>query len=215
MKFIKVKINSLRVENEELLHQLIDQTFSIIVDVPLPDIYQKKIAVQTLKLNNYDVVSFNEFAYNNSTLYNFKVDEETFNKLVGANLKVQLDGYPVSGQIGMIKLLMAKGYKYLASIPLEKTIKVGEDPISSSTTPTAAVGKKDAKKKPQAKEVKKPASQAVIPTGMKKGDTFTQHVGTINIELSLQRGEADEEIAREYHLKLLKLQEEHAKKEEE
>ena len=43
---------------------------------------------------------------------------------------------------------------------------------------------------------------------MKKGDTFTQHVGTINIELSLQRGEADEEIAREYHLKLLKLQEE-------
>ena len=50
---------------------------------------------------------------------------------------------------------------------------------------------------------------------MKKGETFTQHVGTINIELSLQRGEADEEIAREYHLKLLKLQEEHAKKEEE
>jgi hypothetical protein len=40
-------------------------------------------------------------------------------------------------------------------------------------------------------------------------------VGSINIELSLQRGEADEEIAREYHLKLLKLQEEHAKKEEE
>ena len=50
---------------------------------------------------------------------------------------------------------------------------------------------------------------------MKKGDTYTQQVGTINIELSLQRGEADEEIAREYHLKLLKLQEEHAKKEEE
>lgn len=88
MKFIKVKINSLRVENEELLHQLIDQTFSIVVDVPLPDVYQKKIAYQTLKLNNYDVVSFNEFAYNNSTLYNFKVDEETFNKLVGANLKI-------------------------------------------------------------------------------------------------------------------------------
>ena len=58
----------------------------------------------------------------------------------------------------MIKLLMAKGYKYQASIPLEKTIKVGEDPISSSTTPSTAVGKKDPKKKPQAKEVKKPAT---------------------------------------------------------
>jgi hypothetical protein len=44
MKFIKVKINSLRIENEELLHQLIDSTFTIQVDVPLPDIYQKKIA---------------------------------------------------------------------------------------------------------------------------------------------------------------------------
>lgn len=45
MKFIKVKITNLRIENEELLHQLIDQTFTITVEVPLPDIYQKKIAI--------------------------------------------------------------------------------------------------------------------------------------------------------------------------
>lgn len=50
-----------------------------------------------MKLSNYDVVSFNEFAYNNSTMYNFKVDEETFNKLVTSNLKVQLEGLSVSG----------------------------------------------------------------------------------------------------------------------
>ncbi len=118
------------------------------VDVPLPDVYQKKIAVQTLKLNNYDVVSFNEFAYNNSTLYNFRVDEETFNKLVAANLKVLLDGFPISGQIGMIKLLMSKGYKYQAQIALEKTIKVGEEASSGVPTPSAAGGKKDPKKKP-------------------------------------------------------------------
>ena len=43
MKFIKVKINALRVEDESLLHSLIDETFSITVDMPLPDIYQKKI----------------------------------------------------------------------------------------------------------------------------------------------------------------------------
>ena len=55
----------------------------------------------------------------------------------------------------------------------------------------------------------------MIPPGMKRGDTYTQHVGTITIELSLQRGEADEEIAREYQLKLLELQKERAKKEEE
>jgi hypothetical protein len=50
---------------------------------------------------------------------------------------------------------------------------------------------------------------------MKRGDTYTQHVGTITIELSLQRGEADEEITREYQLKILELQKERAKKEEE
>ena len=50
---------------------------------------------------------------------------------------------------------------------------------------------------------------------MKRGDTYTQNVGTITIELSLQRGEADEEITREYQLKILELQKERAKKEEE
>ena len=39
MKFIKVKILDLRVENEALLHELIDQTFTMNVEVPLPDLY--------------------------------------------------------------------------------------------------------------------------------------------------------------------------------
>jgi len=46
MKFIKIKIVSLRVENEELLHQLIDQNFTLNLEVPLPDVYQKRIAFQ-------------------------------------------------------------------------------------------------------------------------------------------------------------------------
>ena len=44
MKFIKVKIVNLRIEDEGLLHSLIDETFSITADLPLPDIYQKKIS---------------------------------------------------------------------------------------------------------------------------------------------------------------------------
>jgi hypothetical protein len=38
-----MKIMTLKIENEELLHELIDDTFNIIVELPLPDIYQKKI----------------------------------------------------------------------------------------------------------------------------------------------------------------------------
>lgn len=71
-------------------------------------------------MNNYDIISFNEFAYNNSSLYNFKVDEETFNKLVNSTLKISIDGQSVSGSLSMIKLIMAKNYKFDFSIPLEK-----------------------------------------------------------------------------------------------
>jgi len=64
----------------------------MVVEVPLPDIYQKKVQNQIMKLNNYDVVSFNEFAFNNSTLYNFKIDEDTLSKMIASNLKVSLEG---------------------------------------------------------------------------------------------------------------------------
>jgi hypothetical protein len=77
-------------------------------------------------------------------LYNFRVDEETFNKLVGANLKVSLDGLHVTGSLGMIKLLMSKGYKLQATINLEKTIKFNED---LEPAPVEKGGKKPVEKK--------------------------------------------------------------------
>lgn len=122
MKFIKVKILGLRVEDEGLLHSLIDETFSITVDLPLPDIYQKKIAYQHIKLSNYDIVSFNEFVFNSLSLYNFKIDEETFNLLVQSDLKVGIQGKQVTGTVSMIKLLMSKVYKLEISIPLHQTV---------------------------------------------------------------------------------------------
>ena len=77
-------------------------------------------------MNNYDVVSFNEFSFNSSTLYNFKVDEETLSKLIASNLKVQLEGLSVSGSMPMVKLLMAKGYKLEITIPMERTVKADD-----------------------------------------------------------------------------------------
>jgi hypothetical protein len=67
-------------------------------------------------------------------MYNFKVDEETFNKLINSSLKVQLEGLSVIGQVGMIKLLMAKGYKYEATINLERTVRMGEEVPSVNTS---------------------------------------------------------------------------------
>jgi hypothetical protein len=45
------------------------------MEIPLPDFYSKKINNQSIHLNNYDVLSFNEFAFNSMSLYNFKVDD--------------------------------------------------------------------------------------------------------------------------------------------
>jgi hypothetical protein len=92
------------------------------------------------------VISFNEFAYNNSTMYNFKVDEETFNKLVNSSLKVQLEGLSVIGQVAMIKLLMAKGYKYEATINLERMVRMGEEVPSVNTLNANNAKGKDSKK---------------------------------------------------------------------
>ena len=106
------------------------------------------------------MVSFNEFAYNNSTLYNFKVDEETFNKLVGAQLKVALDAYNVTGSVGMIKLLMSKNYKYEASIPLERQIKPS-DLIIAQAVEAKDTKKKDPKGKPKGGKEPEKKPQAV------------------------------------------------------
>lgn len=43
MRYIKIKIGQLKVENSELLEKLTDNSFSITCQLPLPDIYQKSI----------------------------------------------------------------------------------------------------------------------------------------------------------------------------
>ncbi|CDW78943.1 c2 domain-containing protein 3 [Stylonychia lemnae] len=207
MKFIKIKIGSLRIEDEGLLHSLIDETFNITVNVPLPDIYQKKISNQLIKLSNYDIVSFNEFMFNNLSLYNFKIDEETFNQLVQAKVCISIEGKNVQGSISMIKLLMSKAYKLEASIPLEQTIFM-EDPKPATNQKGKADNKKGPKGQPAKPEPKKKATEeSKIP------QTFQKQVGHIAIEISLQRGDTEQELARDYQIKYQKLQEQKAKEE--
>ena len=77
MKFIRVKVRTLRITSESLLSNLIAQNFTLSIEIPLPDFYSKAINNQSIQLNNYDVLSFNEFAFNSLSLYNFRVDEQS------------------------------------------------------------------------------------------------------------------------------------------
>ena len=86
MRYIRMKIKTLRVENSELLRQLISDGFSLTVSLPLADVNTNTVSDQFIKLNNYDVISYNEFELTSLNLYNFRLNEETFKDLAQSNL---------------------------------------------------------------------------------------------------------------------------------
>jgi len=94
----------------------------------------------------------------------------------------------------MVKLMIAKGYKLEVTVPVERTVKA-EDPALMKK---AAV----ADKKPAGKGAKggksKEATTPVAKTSAAPQQSYTHQVGNLTLELCLQRGEADVEIAREY-----------------
>ena len=91
------------------------------VTLPLPDIYNRCLANQTVKLSNYSIVAENEFEFTSLSLYNFMVSEETFNQLSASELSVVIDGHDTAGSIKMNKLLMSPGYKLAVRVPMTKT----------------------------------------------------------------------------------------------
>ena len=118
MKFIRVKIKTLRITSESLLHNLIDKNFTLNVEIPLPDFYSKQVNNQSISLNNYDVLSFNEFAFNSLSLYNFRVDEKSLGHYVGSEMGFLIADFDVFGVLPMNKLIMASDFKLEANIDL-------------------------------------------------------------------------------------------------
>lgn len=46
MRYIQIKIGQLKIDNDDILEKIRDNTFSLNISLPLPDIYQKTIAYQ-------------------------------------------------------------------------------------------------------------------------------------------------------------------------
>ena len=84
MRFIRLKIKTLRVDDNDLLREMIDEGFALTLALPLADIYNRTIQDQFIKLSNYDVVSLNEFEFTSLSLYNFKISEETISDLTSS-----------------------------------------------------------------------------------------------------------------------------------
>lgn len=62
-------------------------------------------------LNNYEVLSFNEFGFHSLSLYNFRIDEETLAEYVMAKMTFALEAYNVTGSLNLNKLIMAHDFR--------------------------------------------------------------------------------------------------------
>jgi len=122
MKFIRVRVKTLHIESDELISQLHQDTFSLSMNLPLPDIHKKKMSDQQVSLSNYESLQHNVFAFNSLSLYNFRVDEDTLQQFVGSNLQIAIKDHGVSGSLAMNKLLMAHDFKLEATVELEQSI---------------------------------------------------------------------------------------------
>lgn len=104
----------------------------------------------------------------------------------------------------MIKLLMSKSYKLEITIPLQQTVAIEEAPQPKKKQTAQEQNKKGAKNIKQ--EVPKKKEEIKI-----QPSTYQKQVGFITLELQLQRGDTESELARDYQLRLKQLEEEKAK----
>lgn len=135
----------------------------------------------------------NEFEFSSLTLYNFRITDETFNMLSQSYIQVMLDDLQVHGQIQMSKLIMAPNFKLAVRIPLTKTTVVQQK--------KKKLTEQEKKEQQMAKARGKRASISELTKKQEPEKVFTQ-VGYVDIEVNLQRGDTEEELERNYQLKL-------------
>ena len=180
MKFIRLKLNNLRVEDVELNKVLIERGFGLTISLPLPDVNKQTmtniISHEEIKTNMYEVISFNEFQFTSLHTFLFNISEETFNLLAQSYLTISIPEHNVLGQISMNKLLLAGNYQLKCTVPLVKTVEI---------------------------DLKKNRRRKADLNDMQDIETHTKSAaGTINIELNLQQGDTDEQRERNYQIKL-------------
>jgi hypothetical protein len=72
-------------------------------------------------MNNYEVLSFNEFGFHSLSLYNFRIDEETLAEYIMSKMTVAIDNHEVTGTLNINKLIMAPDFKLDTCIDLTQS----------------------------------------------------------------------------------------------
>jgi hypothetical protein len=93
------------------------------VQVPLPDIKENRICHQKILLKNYEIIGYNEFGFNSTSSYNFKLNENTLSKFVESELKFEISDMQIYGEIKMNRLLLADNFNLEETVDLFLHIK--------------------------------------------------------------------------------------------
>ena len=86
MKYIYIKIGKLYLSDNQIISKCINESFRLYVKVPLPDVNTNSISYQNIQLNNYDIISHNEYDFNSTQSYFFKINAETLAQFAEAQL---------------------------------------------------------------------------------------------------------------------------------
>jgi uncharacterized protein YaaQ len=98
-----------------LLKELVEENqMSLVLSVPLINMYTKAVDKQIVKVSNFEYSQLGTqggFEFNYSTTFKFFVSDETLNKWSNSDFSVFIENKFTSGTVSMAKLQLARGFK--------------------------------------------------------------------------------------------------------
>lgn len=123
------------------------------------------------------------------------INEDTFNGLSASEFSIVIDDMDIQGRLQMNRLLLAPDFKLALQVPLTKTVV-----IESKLSKMSAQERRDEQIK--AKKGRKNVATMDADKARREADAKDQvvktHVGYVEVELNLQRGDTEEELERNY-----------------
>lgn len=172
MRYIYIKIGVLRVDDTQLIQKYIDESFRLYVKIPLPDVYSNTISSQNIQLNNYEVLSHNEYDFNSTSSFNFRINTETLAQFVDSSLIFCLQDQHIVGEMKMNKLFLANQFD------LEHTCELFQS-IEKQSTEYGRVKKRNDEK-----------------------ELIQKQVGAVSFRINLQSENQEDEARRNFQLRL-------------
>lgn len=140
---------------------------------------------QKVRLSNYEILPGNVYAFNSLSLYNFRVDEVTLAPFINSRIRVEIPGEETAGELDMNRLLMCQDFTMKDQVRLLRKVTV---------------------------------VNLVKVEGKKKLQEQVSHefevAGILDVEMNLQSGDTEDEMKRNFQIKMEK-EEAKRKREEE